>query len=78
MYCIYVITFIVHFLFLAGVDWDSDAAVELATKIDKTNGIQFQGLYTHCGNSYEMGAEPDFIREVGSKTTECLMDLAKK
>lgn len=35
-----------------GLTWNSDQAVELAKQIDLSDAMTFQGLYTHCGQSY--------------------------
>ncbi|XP_039266768.1 D-serine dehydratase-like isoform X2 [Styela clava] len=41
----------------AGALHDSSKLIELAKLLHKSEKIQFQGLYTHCGHSYHLNAD---------------------
>ncbi|KAL3854651.1 hypothetical protein ACJMK2_013911 [Sinanodonta woodiana] len=60
----------------SGVKWNSDDAVHLAKMASTAENIIFQGLYTHCGDSYTSYARNEGLRrEIQENTTERLLFL---
>lgn len=61
----------------AGVDPDDDASVRLAMRLDASPSIDFRGILTHAGHSYDAGS-PDEIREVGRTERSVMVSFAEK
>lgn len=61
----------------AGVDPEDDASVQLAMRLDASPSIDFRGILTHAGHSYDADS-PDQIREVGRMERGVMVDFAGK
>ena len=61
----------------AGVDPESKEALQLAMKMASSKGIQFQGLLTHAGHSYNTH-NVDEIRKIASQETSALTGFRNK
>ena len=60
----------------AGCLWDCEEAVQIAKTADAAPNVKFQGLYTHCGNSYS--PNDDVRKKVQQDTTERLITLKNR
>ncbi|KAL3854648.1 hypothetical protein ACJMK2_013909 [Sinanodonta woodiana] len=60
----------------SGVPWNDDEAVKLVKMAASSSSIIFQGLYTHCGDSYTSCTQDDVkLQQVQDTTTKRLLDL---
>lgn len=57
----------------AGVLWNSDTVVKLAKKAVIAENIEFQGMYLHCGNSYN--SDKKDREKIQNDTTERMLEL---
>ncbi|XP_060557981.1 D-serine dehydratase-like [Ruditapes philippinarum] len=59
-----------------GCLWDSEEAIQIGKTADAAPNVKFQGLYTHCGNTYTPDTEAKV--KVQQDTTERLVALKKR
>ncbi|XP_019615073.1 PREDICTED: uncharacterized protein LOC109462877 [Branchiostoma belcheri] len=61
----------------AGVSHDSVEGVELVRSVVSTPGVQFAGLYAHCGDSYHSDS-PQEVKAVGHRTAQNILTFAAR
>ena len=60
----------------AGCLYNSDTAVKLAKLANEASNVEFQGLYVHCGNTYQQ--DPAKRVELQAQTTDRLLELKNR
>lgn len=61
----------------AGIAWDSDDTLEAGTLLKENPNTKLQGLYTHCGQSYDH-MTPKQRKDHQKKIVSRLEGVAKK
>lgn len=59
-----------------GVIWNTDIAIQLAKIASDADNIEFQGIYVHCGNTYN--PDRDGKVKTQTETTERLLELKNR
>ena len=61
----------------AGVWWEDEEAVEVVKFLQSCDNIKFQGIYTHCGNSYAASSVRE-VERVRDNTLEAMVRLVDR
>ena len=56
--------------------WNTDIAIQLAKIASDADNIEFQGIYVHCGNTYN--PDRDGKVKTQTETTERLLELKNR
>lgn len=65
------------FFAVAGVLYSNPEALKLAKAIAETDGVELNGVYVHCGNSYNCRGVEE-IQAVAKETTSLTLQFMEK
>ena len=60
-----------------GVSATSNEVLEMAKRLCDANTIEFQGLYSHCGNSYYAQSKSD-VQKIADDTVAELLAVVQR